>query len=352
MKVTDIYQTYEWDEVNKLMQEFLPQEEGDFLSLTEEMIKGNYDGILDTVSAVILENLSLEWQNIKAFLGRIIFVVFLSSFLKILKNSFKNKQIAEIAYYTNYLILMLLFMELYEDIISISKNTLMELESFMKLFFPAYFLMVGTSSGIKTGLLYFQLSGLVIYLIEKILLTIILPLLNLYLLFVFINGIWEEDRWSLFLRMIKKGIETSFKLMLTVITGIGFIQSMLVPVLEGLKQEGIYHLLDMIPGVGGVAKGTFRMWLASAVIIKNSIGVLGCFIIVFIALVPLIKIITVLAGLKISTAFLSVIGEKKIVSCMNEVGNGIGLCLQTTGYGILFFFILIAVTSFCSQGGI
>ena len=154
------------------------------------------------------------------------------------------------------------------------------------------------------------------------------------------------------LRFLKKGIGISFKLMVAAITGIGFIQSMLVPVLEGMKKEGMYHLLDMIPGVGGMAKGTFRMWLASAVIVKNSIGILGCIIILFIALVPLIKIGVVLVGIKVSTAFLSVVADKKIVSCMNEVGNGIYLCFQTTGYGILFFLILIAITSYSSNGGV
>ena len=352
MKLTEIYQEYKWEEINQRMEKFLSGNETGFLSLTEEIMKGNYNGLLDTIKQVFLKNLQIEWREIRQFLAVVVFVVFLSSFLKILKNSFKNKQIAEIAYYTNYMILMILFTKIYENITLICESTLTELESFMKIFFPAYFLLVGTSSGIKTGLLYFQLSGLVIYFIEKVLLTIILPLLNFYLLFIFINGIWEEDRWNLVLRYMKKGIGIAFKLMIAAITGIGFVQSMLIPVLESLKKEGIYHLLDMIPGVGGMAKGTFRMWLASAVIVKNSVGILGCVMILFIAIVPLIKIGVILAGMKISTAFLSIIADKKIVSCMNEVGNGIYLCFQTTGYGILFFLILIAITSYSSSGGI
>lgn len=352
MKVEDIYQGYQWEEMNQLIQEFLPVKEASFLSLTEEIMKGSYGSILETIRHVFLENFQLELNSIKQFLAGIIFVVFLSSFLNVLKNSFKNKQIADIVYYTNYMILMILFMEVYEDITLICKDTLTELERFMKIFFPAYFLMVGTSNGIKTGLLYFQLSGLVIYFIERILLTVILPVLNFYLLLIFINGIWEEDRWGLILRLMKKGIGMAFKFMVAAITGIGFIQSMLVPVLESLKKEGIYHLLDMIPGVGGMAKGTFRMWLASAVIVKNSIGIMGCLVIIFIAMVPLIKIGIVLAGMKLSAAVLSIIGEKKMISCMNEVANGIYLCFQTTGYGILFFLILVAITSYSSNGGL
>lgn len=352
MKVTNIYQDFKWEEINQLMQEFLPENETSFLSLTEEIMKGDYGGLLNTVRHVFFENLRMEWRSIRQFLATMIFVVFLSSFLKVLKNSFKNKQIAEIAYYTNYMILMILFTDVYENITLICESTLTELESFMRLFFPAYFLLVGTSSGIKTGLLYFQLSGLVIYFIEKVLLTVVLPILNFYLLFIFMNGIWEEDRWNMLLRYLKKGIGIAFKIMVAAITGIGFIQSMLVPILEGLKKEGMYHLMDMIPGIGGMAKGTFRMWLASAVIVRNSVGILGCIIILFIALAPLIKIGVVLVGMKLLAAFLSVVADKKIVSCMNEVGDGIYLCFQTTGYGILFFLILIAITSYGSSGGV
>jgi len=46
------------------------------------------------------------------------------------------------------------------------------------------------------------------------------------------------------------------------------------------------------------------------------------------------------------------VGDKKMIVCTNQVGDGIFLILQTVCYGILFFIVLIAVAAYTTNGGI
>ena len=100
-----------------------------------------------------------------------------------------------------------------------------------------------------------------------------------------------------------------------------------------------------------MAEGALRIWLGSAVLIKNSVGIAGCILIVFICLSPIVKI-TLIGGLfKLTAAVLSVIGDKKMINCTNQVGDGVFLILQTVSYGVLFFIVLIAITIYTTNGG-
>lgn len=350
MKIEEIYGSYDWSWFNGQMEAFLPENRSSFSSITQEIMKGEFHGILNMAVEIGKESLKGEWKDIRQLMASIVLIAFLSSFITMIKSSFKNKQIAQIAHYSNYLMMIFLFMGLYENMTFLCENTLKRVEEFMGVFFPTYFILVGTSQGIKTGMLYFQLAGLAVYFIEKILIFVIIPWLNIYMFLIFMNGIWEEERLEGVIDLIRKMILLSFKIMMALITGIGFIQSLILPVLDGIKKEGVYHLIDTIPGVGDAAKGAFRLWLSSAIIIKNSVGVAGCIILLFLTLIPLIKIGVVWVSLRVISALLGMVSEKKIISCLNDITKGISLCFQTTGYGILFFVMIIAVSSYSSGG--
>lgn len=129
-------------------------------------------------------------------------------------------------------------------------------------------------------------------------------------------------------------------------------QSMIVPIIDKIKGETVYKAIEGIPGIGDVAEGALRIWMGSTVLIKNSIGIAGCILMVLLCIAPIIKIALVGSLFKIVAAILSVVGEKRMISCTNQVGDGIFLVLQTVGYGILFFVVLVAITIYTTNGGI
>ena len=351
MEFQEIYSDLNIKEMEVKLHNLFPDWQISFSELVKSVYEGEGKGILEMFFTNVKDALILEWKDIKNVFVTIVILILIASLFHTFKDVFRNQQIAEISFYINYLILIIIFTNLFGTVLDIGEKTLRAMEEFMRIFFPTYFLVVGNTLGIGTGLAYYQIAGIVIYLVEWCLLSFLLPALSAYMLFVLMNGVWEEEKLSLLLDFYKRGIKFLLKVMLGILTGAGMIQSMIVPMIDRIKGETVYKAIESIPGIGEVTEGALRIWLGSAVLIKNSIGIVGCMLLIMICLTPVIKILITGGFLKITAAILSFVGDKKMINCTNQVGDGIFMILQTVCYGILFFLVLIAISIYTINGG-
>ena len=351
MKFEEMYGGMNLQELEEKLQHITFQLEIPFSNLVEEIYKGNSKGILILFIDQMKTEVRTQWSDIKNIFVAIVIIILISAIFATFKDAFQNAQIAEISFYINYLLLSVIFMNLFGNILELGEHSLKDIKEFMNIFFPTFFLVVGSTWGIGTGLAYYQLAGGVIYLVECCLLTLLLPAISAYMLFVLMNGVWEEERLTFLLELFQKGLKFILKLLLGILTGAGMIQSMIIPVIDRMKGESIYKAVEAIPGIGEVAEGALRIWLGSAALIKNSIGVAGCILLVLLCMNPIVKIALVGSLFKLTAAVLSVVGDKKMINCTNQVGDGVFLILHTVGYGMLFFIVLIAMTIYTTNGG-
>ena len=350
MEFETLYSEMDLQELEVMLWEKVPQLEVSVLDMVKEVYEGNGKGLLLMVWDNMKELCLLPLADVKKIMITLVTIILISALFSTFKDTFQNAQIAEIAFYINYLLLVVLLMNLFGNILEIGESTLRDMEEFMRIFFPTFFLFVGSTFGLGTSLAYYQIAGGVIYLVEWCLLSLILPAVSVYMLFVFMNGIWGEEKLVLLLELFQKGIRCALKILLGILTGAGILQSMIVPVIDRLKGETVSKFVEAIPGVGELAEGALRVWLGSAVLIKNSIGIVGCILLIALCLAPIVKILLMGSLLKITAAILGIAGEKKMIHCTNQVGDGIFMILQTVGCGILFFLVLISITIYATGG--
>lgn len=352
MEFNTIYQELNLQELEQKLQNLMPQSEMSILPMIKEVYDGNGEGILLTILKNVKQTVFMEWKDIKSIFVTIIIIVLVSTMFSTFKDTFRNAQIAEISFYINYLLLIVFFMNIFASILEIGEDTLKNIEEFMRIFFPTFFLIVGSTAGAGTGLAYYQIAGVVIYLVEWCLLSVLLPAISAYMLFVLMNGIWEEEKLTLLLEMFQKAIRFLLKFLLGILTGAGMIQSMIVPVIDRIQGEAVYKVVESVPGIGELTEGALRIWLGSTILIKNSVGIVGCILLIGMCMVPVVKIFVFGCLFKVTAAILGIAGDKKMIVCTNHVGDGVFLVLQTIGYGILFFLVLIAISIYTTNGGI
>ena len=58
------------------------------------------------------------------------------------------------------------------------------------------------------------------------------------------------------------------------VTGISLFQSLITPVVDSLKNSAVEKAVSVLPGIGNAADGVLELALGSAVVIRNSVGVL------------------------------------------------------------------------------
>ena len=351
MKFQEIYQDFELEELEQQIQNLSTNTTITFKELIQDIYANEENGIIgaiiDSIKVAMLE----EVGKTKNILITIVIVVMISALFATYKDIFQNYQMAELSFYVNYLVLIVIVTNLFGQALVIGEEALRTIDEFMRIFFPTYFLIIGSTIGAGTGWAYYKIAGITIYLVEWGLLSILLPALSAYILLVVLNGILEEGKLVLFLKMYQRGIKFLLKLSLSVLTGAGLVQSMIRPLVDRVKGEVVYKAVESIPGIGEMTEGTMRIWLGSAVLIKNSIGIAGCIFILLVCISPIVKIFIYGGVLKITAAILSVAGEKKMITCLNYVGDAVFMVLQTVSYGLLFFVVLIAITAYSTNGG-
>ena len=111
-------------------------------------------------------------------------------------NLFKNDQIGEISFEMTYLLLFLLLLQIFTGAAELAGQVLSSVQSFMKALLPAWCLAVTLSAGSTTALVFYQFMLGLIYLLDTLIGEVLLPVLNLYMMLVFVNHLTKEEYLS------------------------------------------------------------------------------------------------------------------------------------------------------------
>lgn len=276
----------------------------------------------------------------------ILVIGIISSFFSGFSDLFAGGKQEKIAFYLLYLTLLGVLIKVFSLTSGIASEVIGDVIDFVKMFIPTYCFAVAVATGTKTAVAYYEVLLLVIYFIEKFIMGVILPMAYSYIMLSFLNGIWAEERLVLLLNLLKKGVELSLKIALGIITGFSLVQAVIVPVVDGLRNSAIHKMISALPGIGGAAKGITEMLMGSAVLIKNSMGILLLLLLLGLCIVPALKIGFVALSVKIASAITGIVSDKRISECADHVGEGCFLLLRCVFTSVALFFIVIAVIAY------
>ena len=265
---------------------------------------------------------------------------------------FQDHQVSDIAFYFVYLLMIAVLLNAFAGAVSIVREILETVTTFMKLYIPTYMVAVGSASGIASASVYYQILLFVVYLIEWGYLSVLMPVLYAYILLTIINGIWMEEKLALLLELLQKAIGVSLKITLGIITGFSLLQAMISPVIDSLQTSALKKAMSAIPGIGGLTEGMFEMVLGSAVLIKNSIGLYITLVLILLCCIPILRLILYAAAIKIGAALIGIVSDKRMANCANRVGDGNIMLLKIALSSVGMFVIQIAIITYTTSRGI
>ncbi len=351
MDINSLYDHYDFSGIEDKFEALFPSWDISFRDLLFAVMHG--DGIREIVTQVkeILYMLAAEMDAVKFVCATLLLIGIVSTVFMNFSGIFPNQQIGSFGYQLIYLILIIFLIKVNAEVFSLAENGMETCISFLQVFLPCYFIVVGTAGGSATAFGFYQVFLIGIYMVEQILVNVILPLISCYMLLCIMNGIWEEERLSLFIRMLKKGIRTFLKLLLTLAAGSGLFQSVITPVIDTVKMDAVKKTVEIIPGVGELADGSIQVLLGMSVLLKNALGIVFVIVLVFVCAVPILKVFLFMFAIKGCSALIGLSADKRITGCANAFGDGIMLLLQTMITAVMFFLILILIVTFTANRG-
>lgn len=342
----DITQDYDYDEIQKVLDDTMTgQNKFQFGNYVRQIASGERQISVKGILGDIAEGVHSEFsENIKILLTLISVAIAAAVFTNF-TNVFNNTQVAETGFYVVYLLLFTLLTSSFFTVAKIAGSTIGSVLDFMKALVPTYFLSVAFCSGSVTSITFYEASLVLISIVNILIIKIILPAINMYMLILLANNFSKDDKLSKFAELLQTGIKWTLKSLIGAVIGFHTMQGIIVPIAENVKKSAVLKVSKAIPGVGEAIGSVTETVLGAGVLVKNAIGAGGLVVIITICIIPLIKLLLYTVILKIGVAAIQPVSDKRIINCIGAAEESGRLLIYTVFIGGVTFFITIAMVA-------
>lgn len=297
-----------------------------------------------TIIDLISKNLFKELYVAIKIMISIIVIAIISALLKNMEDSFSGSSIANIAFYSCYVLIILLLTKNFVSSVGIAKDAIKDITDFMAAIIPVLILLITTAGGITQAATLDPIVVAAVNITPKIYMDIILPLILMSFVLCFVNNISNEHKVEQLAKFIKQITLWLQGIILTVFVGLISIRSMTASTLDAVTLKTAKFAVDnFIPIVGKAISDSISTVAGYALLLKNAFGVLGLIIILIMLLFPIIKIIAIVVVYKISAAVIEPIVDKRIVNCISSAADSLVLVSSMLFCVTLIFFILLCI---------
>ena len=195
----DVWEKYGLEEAARNLDNLLPDYELDMKEIWGHVLHGEIGTAIGMLWEGVKGKILSEMAGMKNIFASVLILGIISALFANFSDVFQNHQIADISFYFLYLLLMSILMKAFLTAADIAGQTVENIVLFIKMFIPTYFMAVGAATGAATGAVYYQFTLVLAYGVEKIIFSLLIPLIYSYVLLALLNGIWAEERLALLL---------------------------------------------------------------------------------------------------------------------------------------------------------
>lgn len=344
------------EELNRLWNENYMQEITDYLDdaygkneldtgkLWQEILRGNLKESIREFGAQAAGNLFYEFSAGREIFMNILLLAVLSALFTVVMDIVESKQVSHLGFYFLYLLLCIMLARVFRSIYQETERILLSMTDFVKILIPAYTAALGMTNGSATATVYYEGVLFVIWCVEEIFCRVALPGIELYMLLALMNGVWSGEKLTGILQSLKRWIELLLKAVLWIVGSIGILQALITPVIDSLKWNTAKKVAGMVPGVGNISEGISEIFVGSAILIRNGVGIFFTVTLIFLCLVPLCKIFVLAGCLKLSSALGAIVNHSRLTTCSDKVAEAAFLLCRVLLTGIALFLLSIAIS--------
>jgi len=300
-------------------------------------MKRLFGGVKDGIAAEVKSNLSV--------LGRLIAIAIVAAIFTNFASVFMDNQVAETGFYITYILLFTIIVTSFYTASTLTEKTILHVLDFVKVLIPTYFMSVTVSSGTASSILFYEFTLLVITAVNEVLIRIIIPMINVYLIILLADNLSKEDKLTKLAHTLGTAIKWALRTLVVFVIGFNAIQSLIAPVSDGLKRSIIVKMGGAIPGVGNLLSGVTETVLGASVLLKNAIGVAGLTAIIIIVAIPVLKLVIYYFIYRISESVVQPVSDKRVLKCIGACSDAVSMLLQAVIVTAILFIISITIVT-------
>ena len=338
------------DEIESGFRELSGQAEFSFSDTVRGLLTGEIPFSVHDLPRLLAELFLGQLQQQKQMALQILVIVMASAIFSNFVKIFDNSQIADISFFTMYLListlLMRSFMTMNQDVV----KTCSAIGRFMQILLPSYLVTVVISAGTVSAIGFYEITVLGIQILQLLIIRLVLPAINFYLLLLLLNQMTTEDHFSRFAELAETVIRWVTKTIFGIVVGLQAVQVLTAPALDSLKNSAFQRLAGSIPGIGNLLDAATQTVVGSAVVIKNAVGVAGMLALVILGMMPVLRLLASILIFRLLCALIQPISEKRMVEGIASISRGTVLLLRILATSLSVFIISLAMITAAIRG--
>ena len=306
------------DEANKYSNDIL--KDIDIQELLNNAIKGELD--TNQLLKNIFPLLGTEIKESLKVMGSILIIVLIHSVLKSISDNLNNKSVAQITYYVQYILIATVIMTNFSSIITLTKEAVGNMISFIQLLFPLLMtLMLASGSAVSVNLVQ-PIILFIINLISNIFQSIIIPIILVGTALAIVSKISDRIQIDKLSKFLKSSSVWVIGILLTIFVGVLSIEGTLGSSVDGITAKTAKAAVSsFIPVVGKVLGDAVDTVIGCSAILKNAIGIVGVIVVIAICITPILKLAIITIIYHLTAALCEPIADSKIVSLITQMAD-------------------------------
>lgn len=346
---TDGEDMLDYRQIQEAMDEMLPESvQLSFSEFVGRLVDGDIQGVFDSLKDYLLDQIFYEVRGNRAILVQMVGIVFISAVFTNFSMAFSKTFAAETGFYLTYMVLFSLLLTSFMTAARMASGLMNNMLKFMSVLVPVFCLSVTFTGNIQTGIWYQQAMVTAITLTGWLISKFVLSLIHMYVLISLVNQLSKEDSLSKCADLMKNVAGWSLKTVLGIILGLNFIQSLVMPAFDSLKNGWAMRVTSAVPGVGDAMGTAMQTVIGSAVLIKNGIGAAGLIVLAVLFLIPAVKLAAIVLMYQAAQAIVQPVADKRMIACLHSVSEGVLLLLKAQGMVFILFFLSMAMMTAAS----
>lgn len=333
----------DYSEIEEVLEEILPEEKLTFQEVITSLEESGAPWSAEEVSDRLLDLLFQEFRRHRANLAVVLVLMILSAVFSNFTAVFRNSQVAELGFYSVYLLLAIVLMNDFSEMSAGIQETIDHLLEFSRALLPAYCIAIAGMGMVRSATVFYQFILVLIWAIQYVLLYGLLPLVNGYVFLILVNDIAREDVLEKMAKLMHRAIGWTLKAMIGLVVGFNVIQGMVAPAMDSFKTAVLNRTMSAVPGVGNAAGAVTELVVGSGALIKNGIGAAGLLIILYICLSPMVKIMVFSGTYHLVGACMQPVADKRLLGGLTGVAEGGTLLFRIMFTAALLLLLTVAI---------
>lgn len=281
----------------------------------------------------------------------IVLLSIFSMILETLQSAFERKQVSKVAYSICFMVILVLAINSFHVAISYATGAITGMIDFMMAMVPLLFTLLASMGNVATVSVTHPLVVFMVHTVGTLVHTIIFPLLFFSGILHIVSTLSDKYKLTQLGNLLRTLSMSLLGVLLTVFLGVISIKGIAGSVVDGVTLRTAKYLTgNFVPVVGKVFADATDTVISASLLVKNSIGLVGVIILLFLCAFPAIKILVLALIFNLSAAVMQPLGDTPIVICLDTIGKSmIYVFAALAAVGLMFF---LAITIMLTAGNV